>query len=335
MQPLPFDPYLELTSKLPTWDLAHKHIFLRADLNISDEHHFRTDLRFQALLPTLTMMVEKKGHITLATRHASPSVIRTALQEEGLSAGIEIITDPDAYTPSRPIDYYVDDAFGSVHRASNSLTVLPTMFDKNHRTIGLLIEKEIRDLSRLKHKEERFVLIVGGGKAAEKVQSVIGMCAYVSDILICPAYQKYLPELLKAARLQGVSVHEPIDYLVGKSWNGPYSYKTRETITSEELVISVGPKTVAQWQPIIRRAQTIFFNGPMGDLSKPETTQELHAVLQTVAQTPAWRAIGGGNSVAALQLFGLQSQVDYCSTGGGSALAYLGNRPLPALDVLL
>ena len=258
------------------------------------------------------------------------------------------------------IDYYIDDAFASVHDADASLTALPELFDTDHKGIGFLVEHELNELSALKyHAQKPFVIILGGGKAATKLPFLKALIPRVTDIMLCPAVSKpfwqlmhlkptnsFSPEeemalhearqIINLAQQHGVTLHLPQDYLVGtEGWQGKFIYKQASAITDNDTLIAIGPETVALWTPIITQAKTIFFNGPMGDLDKPETVKELKAVLHVITQSNAVSVVGGGNSHAALQLFDLEHKVSFCSTGGGATLAYLSGHDLPALDALL
>lgn len=146
----------------------------------------------------------------------------------------------------------------------------------------------------------------------------------------------YARMIIEKAERYGVTVHLPQDYLISNSgWNQPYHYKAASAVTETDSVLAIGPETVTLWKPLLLNAKTIFFNGPMGDLDKPETIHELQAVLHVITQSDAISVVGGGNSHAALQFFNLADKVSFCSTGGGATLAYLAGFNLPALDALI
>lgn len=374
------DKYCSLRSPLPHWDLAGKQVFVRADLNVPlKQGKIIDDTRLQKLRPTLDAILTKGGFITLATHIGRPkqyqqdlstsSIIAPWLYQHGYDNRITLLENLRFFTEemensitfakqlAQGMDYYLDDAFGSVHRSSTSLTTLPQLFDPEHRGIGLLIEQELATLSKLKYQAKKpFVLILGGEKVADKLPFLKSMLDHVTDILLCPAivgpflHTKLnntdnalvdeAQSIIALAQKKQIKLHLPQDYLISQPgakniWIGPFSYRGASTIGPEDLLVAIGPKTIAQWEPIIMQAETIFFNGPMGNLDKPETIQELKVLLQTIAQSPAWSIVGGGDSLAALQAFHLKQKVDFCSTGGGATLAYLSGQPLPALDALL
>lgn len=350
------DRYAQLRSPISEWDLAEKRVFLRADLNVPLEHgHILDSFRLEAVLPTLKLLLDKGAHVTVGTHLSQKNdevpgtaPLKTWFANHGYSERVTLLENlrlsPGERTQSityaqelaQHIDFYVNDAFGSCHRSDTSLVTLPTLFDVNHRGIGLLVEKELTMLSKLKDNPNKpMLMILGGDKAQDKQRYFEGLCAIATDFLLCPCWAELAPKLTLLAHKKGVTLHVPQDYLVGQGWDGPYAYKAPEEIQPSDLVIAIGPKTVQAWTSLIMQAKTIFVNGPMGDLSRPATVQELKTVLRTVTQAHAYRVVGGGSTVAALKFFNLINQVDYCSTGGGATLAYIANQPLPALDALL
>lgn len=328
--------YANLKSSLTTWNLTNAPVFLRADLNVPLEHGvMQDDFKLRMLLPTLDYLLTQNCIITIGTHLGQPdgydpklsvTPLRAWLSKHGYTKNITLLEnlrfEPGetacsmAYAQelAKNIDYYVDDAFGSLHRSSASLTLLPQLFDAAQRTIGFLVERELAALQKLlEQPKENFILVVGGGKAADKLKFVEAMLPKIGHLLPCPALTQYISQefLEKAAQL-GVQVHMPVDY--------------RE--------LSVGPATIKAWQPVIAQATTIFFNGPMGNLEVPETTRELEVLLRLIAACPAYKVAGGSSTHEALVNFGLADRFDFCSTGGGATLAYLSGKQLPALDAL-
>jgi len=339
------------------WDLTGKKVFLRADLNVPlAAGQIADTFRLDALRPTLDFIITKGATITLATHLGKPKGYDAAYSTAPLQAWLtaagydsritllenlrfdaEEAASNYAYAEKLKGDhhYYIDDAFASVHRTSASLTVLPNLFLPQERGIGFLIEKELALLARLKYADNAPFLLILGGNKKEKLELAADIDG-VTDLLVCPGLTSFMtPELQRKFQKKNIAVHMPSDYLVGPNFAGPYSYKKSDEILATDMPLAIGPATTADWQPRITSAQRIFFNGPMGDFNYSQTTQELVAVLQTVAQSSALRVIGGGSSVAALHSLHLtQTAGLYCSTGGGSALFYLSNKTLPALDAL-
>jgi len=161
-----------------------------------------------------------------------------------------------------------------------------------------------------------------------------------NDTIACDQALKNLASIIcKQAEKKQVKLSLPVDYLVSNNgWRGPFFYKQVHEIREGDMMIAIGPQTAASWKPALQHAKTVLFNGPMGNITIPETVQELKAVLQEIAQSSAKRLIGGGSSLAALHAFNLDKYINpttaVISTGGGAMLAYLANTPLPALDAL-
>lgn len=252
-------------------------------------------------------------------------------------------------------DYYINDAFGAIHREDTSIALLPKLYDLKNKSVGLLIEKEINGLSRIKdNPRPPFVLIMGGAKVKSKLPLIKELLNKATSILLLPplvftflkAQNKEVGKSLveedlvnetkktiDKAKEKNVEILFPDDYLIAQdSISGELSYK--DALDKNSFGISIGPKTLEKYkQHIIARsnANTLFFNGTMGFLDRPETTKELKSLLQTVTQSDAYTVIGGGDSVAAVNIFGLAPAFDFISTGGGATLTYLSNQYLPGL----
>jgi phosphoglycerate kinase len=253
-------------------------------------------------------------------------------------------------------DYYVHDAFALMHRTDTSVTAVPRLFDASHRTIGLLVEKEVNALSKLVHNPEKpFVLIIGGGKVADKIPLLTGMLDRVTHILLCPAIVftflktenrqtgKSLVDneqiasvktFMELATKKGVELIFPIDYQVAQgTLNGPLSVTSADNFPIDGVGMSIGPQTAQLFATYITAAKTVFFNGLPGITYRPETLQGAHAIFQAMAQAPGFTVIGGGDSVAAAESLVDVSKISYCSTGGGATLSYLAHKTLPGLEL--
>lgn len=368
--------YLSLPTSFTQWDINNKRIFLRADLNVPSQGDTIINAhKLQALLPTLNFLLSRGGLVTVATHRGRPTHFDPTLStqpikqwffDNGYAHEIEtqkiIILEnlrfnPGEYTHDLAFaqqlahghEFYINDAFGSVHRTDTSITIVPQLFDDAHKSIGFLIKKELTHLSKLKDNPEKpFVLIVGGAKAADKLPFINNLLMNITTLLACPLisesfYNKTYPqtkELAQKIKDQALTHHVqlllPIDYLIGKNgWNGPFEYTSADKVTSSDTIIAVGPNTLDTWAPHIAQAQTIFFNGPMGKIEQPETTATLGKLLTLISQSSGFSVVGGGDAVAAVNHFNLAASFSFCSTGGGATLAYISNQPLPGLDVLV
>lgn len=266
-------------------------------------------------------------------------------------------------------DYYVNDAFGVMHRFDTSLTLLPSLFKLGERTIGLLVEKEIHELNRLlEHK--KFLLILAGGKAKDKLPYVELLLNSLEACILLPAVafpflkaqgielgsaprdEELILEaqrIMKLAKQAGVPLILPQDFLVAlhtqlsksgalqsvSQENGSENkivWQIVDTITENDtLVASCGPKTVDTCKEIIERTPAVFINGLAGFFEEPATLEPFKTLLQSVAKSNALSIIGGGESVAAAYLYHLEKSLSFCSTGGGASLYYLAHKTLPAL----
>jgi phosphoglycerate kinase len=263
-----------------------------------------------------------------------------------------------AQSLARLSDWYVNDAFALLHRNDSSITVLPTLFTPATRTIGLLIERELTMLNQILHQPKKpFVLICGGGKVADKIPLLNNLLPHISTLLLCPAivftFLKALKknvgkslvddealsltlEMLRTAQEKNIKIMFPIDYQVAQqTFNGPLSLVAADEFPADGVGISIGPKTAQLFGDEIRHAQTIFYNGAMGDINRPETLAGLGELFKAMGQSNGFSIVGGGESVAAAKRLGAEHMINYISTGGGATLAYVSGQKLPGLAIFL
>jgi phosphoglycerate kinase len=263
-----------------------------------------------------------------------------------------------AQTLAHLADYYVDDAFATLHRIESSITLVPRYFDESKRTIGLLVEHELRMLNRLLISPIKpFVLIIGGCKIRDKIQLIEHLVPHVDAILLCPAIAfsflkaigisvgKSLVDLESTSLCRSILAHAqqhnckvmlPLDLQVAEqSLDGSLSIVDIQKIPKTSVGISIGPKTIEFYSQEIAQAKTIFYNGLMGFQERPETLQGMHTILQAMTTSRAFTAIGGGDTVGAAETLGLADSLSFCSTGGSATLSYLSGQPLPGLEALI
>lgn len=253
-------------------------------------------------------------------------------------------------------DFYVNEAFGTSHRSDTSITLLPQKFSKDTRTMGLRFEKEIIALSKLLDNPARpFVVVLGGGKVKDKLPYILDLLPNVDALLLCPAVVFTLlkaqgkevgaslvaNDLLSVAKqiLQTKDADKklifPIDYQVAsETITGELSIINADEFKPTMIGIAIGPQSIAQFTAILTRAQSIFFNGPMGFESREETRQATCALLTALSHSSAYTVVGGGDSVAAAHTCKAASKIDHLSTGGGACLALLSNINLPGIRFL-
>lgn len=387
--------YHSLRSSLPTLDIQDQRVFLRADLNIPlPKGVIIHDYRLQALLPTIDLIMHKGGKIILATHIGRPKNYEAHLSTYHLVSWfckrgyeIDFAENPDqaviksneknnaivllenlrffygeqhqdtkfAQALAASADFYVNDAFGTVHRKDTSITILPLLFPPEKRTIGLLIQKELHGLNPLYENPKRpFVTLIGGAKIETKLPLVENLLLHTDTICLCPAivftFLKALgkpvgkslvdeKQLNNARQIISQAHHLkkellfPLDYQIAqKTFDGPLFYENADSFPADGIGISIGPKTIELWSKKIMSAQTIFFNGLMGFSEKSETLDGMQAIFQAMAGSDGYSVLAGGDTVATAQALGFQEKIDVLSTGGGATLAYLAGETMPGLE---
>lgn len=241
-------------------------------------------------------------------------------------------------------DFYVDDAFGAAHRAHASITEVPKFFP-GKKAAGFLMQKEIAFLSdALLHPKRPFFAIIGGAKIASKLGVLQSLLSKV-DALFIGGGMAFT--FLKAqGRPIGDSIHE--DTLL-ESARQILASKTKIYLP-EDFVLSnqrvsttipdglqgqdIGPKTCQHWQELLKPAQTIFWNGPLGIAEKREFAKGTETIARAIAKSKAISIVGGGDSIAALEKLGLAGKITHVSTGGGACLEYIEGGTLPGIEAL-
>ncbi|MFA5074836.1 MAG: phosphoglycerate kinase [Candidatus Babeliales bacterium] len=262
-------------------------------------------------------------------------------------------------------DIYVNDAFGLIHRDDTSITLLPNLFEKNKKAIGLLIEKEITELNKLKKKvKQPFMLVLGGNKVKDKTKLLENFLekSHVSVIMIGGAIANtflkslgynvgksfieedlldFAKNFIGLAQKQNIEILLPQDVLAVENINSQnynIEYFDINNIPNDRFCVDIGPKTIASFVDKIKKAKTIFTNGSMGIYSKKEFSTGSFEILKAIGQSFAYSVAGGGDCVAAIYQFNLQNEFDFLSTGGGATLTYLSTETienLPGLKALM
>jgi 3-phosphoglycerate kinase len=252
-------------------------------------------------------------------------------------------------------DIYVNDAFGTSHRAHAS-TVGVTRYLPS--VMGLLMEKELETLGGLLEDPARpFAVVLGGNKISDKlgvIDSFLeiadtiltggGMCFTVIKSMGLEIGQSVIEEdqlpqianTMKKARKKGVKVMVPIDFVVADRFDKDANYKVvpTEAIPSGWMGLDIGPATVEKYCMILNESKTIFWNGPMGVFEWPSFANGTKSIAECIAGASATTVVGGGDSDAALRQYGLEEKMDFVSTGGGAAMRLLEGKKLPAVEVL-
>jgi phosphoglycerate kinase len=256
-------------------------------------------------------------------------------------------------------DIYVNDAFGTAHRAHASTAGVSEFFDV--RAAGFLMEKELNALGNARQNPHRpFVAVLGGAKIKGKINLIKSLMDTV-DVVVVGGGMMYT--FFKASGLEiGKSIHDdsflemckelmdrtkagpsklllPVDTIIAREIDD--TSPTREVsiadIPDDWIGVDIGPKTVALFKSQIADAKTVFWNGPMGVFEKPNFAEGTKAIARAVADGKARGAttiVGGGDSVAAINLMGIADRFSHISTGGGASLEFMEGRSLPGVEAL-
>jgi len=249
-------------------------------------------------------------------------------------------------------DVYVNDAFGTAHRAHASTAIIADFVDV--KMAGFLLEKEIKFLGdTVANPEKPFVAIVGGAKVSGKLEVLKSLIEKVDTILIGGgmAYTFYkakgyaignslveeelvdtAKQILIDAEAKGVKFLLPTDNLAADKFDNDASIEiVGVNIPDGRMALDVGPDTIATYSTEIATAKTVIWNGPMGCFEMPNFSKGTFGVCQAVADSSAISIIGGGDSVAAVNLSGLADKMSHISTGGGASLEFLEGKILPGI----
>jgi phosphoglycerate kinase len=232
-------------------------------------------------------------------------------------------------------DFYVNDAFGTAHRAHASTVGITKFVQKS--AAGLLMEKELQYLGRVLQNPERpFVAILGGAKVSDKIGVIQNLLSKV-DVLIIGGGMAYT--FLKA---QGESVGKSLveEDKIELARDLLQQAKTQivghgEPIPANMMALDIGPETIEAFSEEVARARTIVWNGPMGVFELPPFAKGTFKIAQAVAENPgAVSIVGGGDSVAAVKAAGVADKITHISTGGGASLEFLEGKKLPGVEAL-
>lgn len=250
------------------------------------------------------------------------------------------------------IDLYVNDAFGSAHRAHASTEGITKFVPK--AAAGLLMEKELEYLTKVTQDPPRPCIgILGGAKVSDKIEVIENLLKIVDRLLIggAMAYTfmraqglptgKSLVEVDKIdlakellARAYPTRLLLPVDHVVAAELKEGAAYQHVETIPDNMIGVDVGPKTIELYAMEIASAKTVIWNGPMGVFEKPPFDRGTVAVAKAVAASGALSVVGGGDSEKAVKAAGVADKISHISTGGGASLEYLSGIELPGVAAL-
>jgi phosphoglycerate kinase len=230
---------------------------------------------------------------------------------------------------------YVTDAFGTAHRKHASTYGVPSLVA--NRGMGFLIEKELKFLDPLLHAPKKpFYAVLGGSKVTDKIKTIESLMRKVDGLLIGGAMAHAFWVAQGDTLPAGAKAPKPDDVEAAKALMR--DAKKRDLLlmvpSDTNQGFDIGPKTVKQFCDVLARAQTIFWNGPLGWFEKPEYAKGTFDVAKFVAELPAVKVVGGGDTVSAIKQSGVADRFDHLSTGGGAVLEYLEGEGLPGIDIL-
>ena len=258
-------------------------------------------------------------------------------------------------------DVYVNDAFGTAHRAHASTAVIAQFFASDKRMFGLLMEGEVAAAEKVMNDNQKpFVAIIGGAKVSDKILIIENLLDKATDIIIGGgmAYTFFKAEggqignslceddrldmaldLLKKADEKGVCIHLPADSIIADKFaaDANTSSALSNEIPAGWMGLDIGQMAIAQFKKIITQSKTILWNGPMGVFEMEKFQHGTKAIAEAVVEATkngAFSLVGGGDSVAAVNKFHLADKVSYVSTGGGAMLEYFEGKELPGIAAI-
>ena len=255
-------------------------------------------------------------------------------------------------------DVWVNDAFGTAHRAHASTAVIAKFFSTEKRFFGLLMEGEVSSAEKVLHTAEKpFTAIIGGAKVSDKILIIENLLEKATDIIIgggmaytfmkarggkignslCEEDRLTTAlEILEKAKAKNVSIHLPEDSVIADKFDAEANTQISpsDAIPDGWMGLDIGPKAEGIFAEVIRKSKTILWNGPMGVFEMEKFQKGTKAVATAIAeatQAGSFSLVGGGDSVSAVNKFGFTDKVSYVSTGGGAMLEYFEGKVLPGI----
>jgi phosphoglycerate kinase len=334
-------------------DVAGKRVLVRADLNVPlDDGRVADDTRIRASLPTLQLLLERDASEVRVCSHLGrpkgpdpryelkpvrerllellPDERVSVLENTRFNPG-ETKNDPAfARELADECELYVNDAFGSAHRAHASTEAVAHILPAY---AGLLLERELEMLGRLLGEVDRpFVLISGGAKVEDKLGVLRNLGGKADDVLIGGK----MAEQIRGENPLEFEVVLPQDVVAASAFEPDAETKVvpYDALPDGWLGLDIGPETRALFGARINDARTVFWNGPMGVFEWPRFAEGTRAVAQAVTEVDGYTVVGGADSARALHEAGLAERVDWVSTGGGASLELLEGKELPGVSAI-
>jgi phosphoglycerate kinase len=257
-------------------------------------------------------------------------------------------------------DVYVNDAFGTAHRAHASTTIIAKFFPKN-KFFGYIMARELASIDKvLKDVQRPYVAVIGGAKVSTKIEVINNLLDKVDDLIIGGGmmftfikaqggeignsmveidYLQTAKDILEKAKDKGVNIHIPVDAIIADAFSNDASFKecNANEIPEGWLGLDTGPESNKKFAETIMNAQTVLWNGPLGVFEMSNFASGTKAVAEALVKATekgAFTLVGGGDSVAAINQFGMADKVSYVSTGGGALLEYMEGIVLPGVQAI-
>lgn len=370
--------------------LKNQRVLIRADLNVPLKGSTITnDMRIRAALPTIKHAIDQGASVSVVSHLGRPvegednsayslEPVRTRL-ETLLNNPVELESDwlneiepkggsvrllenirfhpgemknDDAFASAlaATCDVYVNDAFGTAHRAHAS-----TCGISNHVPVvcaGLLLKQEVDALEQaLENPVRPLVAVIGGAKVSGKLEVLHSLRNIADSLLIGGGMANTFllasgvdigdslaePTLCQEAQQiqQGVDLPLPVDLMTAsKNDNSVATLRLPGEIADNERIVDIGPQTARNFADTIANAGTVIWNGPMGIFEQPTFAEGTRVVAEAIAETDAYTLAGGGDTIAAIETFGLSDAINYISTGGGAFLEFVEGKELPGIAAL-
>jgi len=331
-------------------DVEGKRVLVRADLNVPlEDGRVADDSRIVAALPTLRWLLEHGAAEVIVCSHLgrpkgedpaySLRPVEEALRRHVDDDRLRVLentrfdpretqNDPEyARELAAQADLYVNDAFGSAHRAHASTEGVAHQLPAY---AGFLLERELAELARLLGEVERpFVVALGGAKVEDKIGVIESLGCRADSLLVGG-------KMAEQAGSLDVAMELPSDVVAAAAFEP--DAEAREVAVGDLpegwLGLDIGPQTRRRFAEAIGRARTIFWNGPMGVFEWERFAEGTRAVAQAIADADAYSVVGGGDSVRAVHELGLADRISWVSTGGGASLEFLEGKELPGVAAI-
>jgi phosphoglycerate kinase len=306
------------------------------------------------LLENLRFHLEEEG---------KPKLAEDASEEEKKAAKSEMKEKQKSFSQDLAslADVYVNDAFGTAHRAHASTAVIADYFADDSKMFGFLIEQELQSLDKvLKAPQRPFTAIMGGAKVSTKITIIENLLDKVNNLIlgggmtytfikarggnvgssICEdEYLDLAIKIEKLAKEKGVKLYLPVDVLAADAFDNNANTKVVavDDIPEGWMGLDAGPESIKSFMEVIENSKTILWNGPVGVFEMETFEKGSRAVADAIAEGTkkgAFSLIGGGDSVACINKFGLADEVSYISTAGGALLEYLEGKELPGIKAI-